>query len=393
MKVTIRHPALVRAKTKGGRVARPSVILPEAEFTVHDLDHRQAPVAFIVSKSTYGKPPITREVRAFNDGLYLTVMRESSYSQSEGPETLDELVAAVSGGSLDRKGFLLPIIEKLRSGMRHGGEETILPSGIYNGLNYNDLPDGHDLVNAAIKLGDQIVIDDEVRSEIAAWHAATQRHIDNFISVDGRVYKRCGEPIYVLEQSVYSVSSLDVHYLESGHGNGPTKRLTFAASSRDEALAALELAKTRDPEGDHTHSSNPQVVIDVVDEAYVNWRAEERDFDRFARGFERTYNAAIDELRKRGNIRIPREVYDAWLDLRDILYTYDKMSGPIPEELEAVLATAINTWRGYQEQLGDEICKLQAPSIGIVDTMFQRFADRPINLGPVVGYGNPTLKP
>ncbi|MCV9964135.1 hypothetical protein OIU34_19825 [Pararhizobium sp. BT-229] len=392
MKVTIRHPALVRAKTKGGRVARPSVILPEAEFTIHDLDSRQAPIAFTVSKSTYGRPPITREVRAFNDGLYLTVMRESSYSQSEGPETLDELVAAVSSGALDRKGFLLPIIEKVRSGMRHGGDETVLPSGIYNGLNYNDLPYGHDLVNAAVKLADQIVIDDEVRTEIAAWHAATQRHIDKFISVDGHVYKRCGEPIYILQQSVYDVSSLDVHYLESGRGNGPNTLLTFAATSRDEALATLALAKTRDPEIEG-QPSDPQVVIDVVDGAYVNWRAEERDFDRFARDFERTYNAAIDDLRKRGNIRIPREVYDAWLDLRDILYTYDKMSGPIPEELEGVLATAIDTWRGYHEQIGDEICKLRAPSLGIVDTMYQRFADRPIDMGPVVGYGGPALKP
>lgn len=169
--------------------------------------------------------------------------------------------------------------------------------------------------------------------------------------------------------------------------------MTFAASSRDEALAALELAKSRDPEGDHSHSSNPHVVIDVVDDAYVNWRAEEQDFDRFARSFERTYNAAIDELRKRGNIRIPREVYDAWLDLRDILYTYDKLSGQVPEGLEGVLATALDTWRRYQEHIGDDICKQHAPSIGIVDTMFQRFSDRPIDMGPVVGYGGPALKP
>jgi hypothetical protein len=391
MKVTIRHPALVRAKTKGGRVARLSVILPEAEFTVHDLDHRQAPVAFVVSRSTYGEPPIVREVRAFNDGLYLAVKKEP-YSQLECPQNLDDLVAGISSGSLDRKGFLLPIIEKVRSGTRGAGEEAIMPSGIYNGLNYSTLPDGHDLVNAAIKLADQIVIDDVVRDDIAAWHDSMQRYIDTFISVDGQVYKRCGEPIYVLQQSGYSISSLDVHFLESEFGRGPSTLLTFSASSVEQATSALELAKSRDKEGDHTHSSNPQVVIEVVNDTHVRWRAEEQDFDRFARSFENTLNSGIDDLRKRKDIHVPRYVYDAWLDLRDCLSTFDKLSGNIPEELEAVLANAIAVWRRYEGRIDDEICKHPAPSIGVVDTMFQRFSDRQIDMAHVVGYGGPSFK-
>lgn len=74
MKVTIRHPALVRAKTKGGRIARPSVILPEAEFTVHDLDHRQAPVAFI--GTTRGNLVLQggEEARARCDSTYCLIM-------------------------------------------------------------------------------------------------------------------------------------------------------------------------------------------------------------------------------------------------------------------------------------------------------------------------------
>ncbi|MDW9481763.1 hypothetical protein GOB57_24245 [Sinorhizobium meliloti] len=393
MKVTIRHPALVRAKTKGGRVARPSIILPEAEFDIEALDSRHAPVVFTVSKSTYGNPSVVREVRAFNGGLFLTVKKENLYSQSEGPETLDKLVEAVSSGPLNRKGFLLPIVEKVRSGMRAADGETILPSGIYNGLSYNDLPDDHGLVADAIKLTDQIVIDDEVRVEISAWHAVTQSFLDNFISVDGSIYKRCGEPVYELHQSIYS-AHLEVHYLEAGQAQGPTTAITFAATSRVEALEALEVAKSRiDPEKELDYDRNTEVYIEVADESCVNWRAEEQDFDRFARAFERTYNSGIDDLRERKNIFIPRAVYDAWLDLRDVLSTYEKMSGPIPEELEGVLALAIETWRGFQQQVGDEVCSKKAPSIGTVDTMFQRFADRPIDMGSFVGYAGPTLKP
>lgn len=392
MKVTIRHPAFVRAKTKGGRVARPSVVLPEAEFNISDLDSRQAPVAFTVRKTIYGRP-VVREVRAFSGGLYLRVKKENSYSQSQGPETLDELVAAVSTGPLNRKGFLLPIIEKVRSGMRGADGETILPSGIYNGLSYHDLPDDHALVADAIKLTDQIVIDDEVRAEISAWHAVAQGYIDEYIAVDGSIYERCGEPVYELHQSIYS-ANLEVHYLEAGQANGPTTQITFAATSRAEALEALEVAKSRiDPEKEQGYNGDTGVHIEVADESYVNWRAEERDFDRFARAFERTFNSGIDDLRERKNIFIPRAVYDAWLDLRDLLSTYEKMSGTIPEELEGVLSIAIDTWRGFQKQIGDNICSKKAPSVGTVDTLFQRFADRPIDMGSVVGYGGPQLKP
>jgi hypothetical protein len=394
MKITIRHPAFVRAKTKGGRVARPSVILPQAEFNIHDLDSRQAPVAFTVTKTTYGSPPLVREVRAFNDGLYVTVRKENSYSQSEGPETLDELVAALSSGPLNRKGFMVPLVEKMRSATRGVAEgETVYPSGIYNALAYTELPDDHDLVVAAIKLTDLIAIDDEVRADVAAWHAITQRYIDNLISVDGLIYRRCGEPVYELHQSVYS-ANLEVHYLEAWQANGPTTQITFAATSTVQAQEALVVARTRvDPDKQLAGDRNNELHIEVADESYVRWRAEERDFDHFARGFERTLNTGIDDLRLRRDTIIPRSVYDAWLDLRDLLGSYDKLTGVVPEELEGVLSVTIEIWRGFQERLGNEICSKQAPSIGVVDTMFQRFADRPIDMGPVVGLQRPTFKP
>lgn len=393
MKITIRHPALVRAKAKGGRVARPSVILPEAEFIVRDLDSRQAPLAFTVSKSTYGNPPVVKEVRAFDDGLYLKVTKDNKFSKPDGPETLEELVAAVSSGPIDRKGLQAPLVEKMRSATRVGDGETVLPSGIYNALAYTDLTDGHDLVEAAIQLTDQIVIDDEVRADIAAWHDVMQRHIDKYISVDGAIYLRCGEPVYELHQG-NSSANLDVHFLGKGQANGPTTPITFAATSRGGALEALEAAKTWiEPEKQGEYSSNPVVDIEVFDDSYVQWRAEERDFDRFARKFEERFDAGIGDLRKRWDFHVPRHVYDAWLNLRDVLCSYDKLTGAVPEELEGVLATAINVWRTYQEQIGDEICNRHAPSIGTVDTMFQRFADRPIDMGPVVGYGGSTFKP
>jgi hypothetical protein len=390
MKLTLRHLAVVSAKTKGGRVPRISVIAPEAEFTINVLDPQQAPVVMTVSVSD-GNSAHVREVRSFKEGLYRAVSKQHSYSRPDGPETLDELVSAISSDIMKRKGFQTHIVEMASSALRLA-DADILPSGMFNGLCYKELPDDHALVTAAIELTDQVVMDDDVRAEVSKWHDVMQRHINEYITVDGKTYKRCGEPIYTLHASEHG-ASIGICYLGE-NSPGRSTALSFAATARDEALAALAIAKTwvnpeREAGWPTDRDKTPEIV--VFDDNHVRWRAEEQDFDRFARDCLSSLDAAIDKVRKCRNIRIPRNVYDCWLDLRDILDSYDLATSSVPVALEESLSVAIDTWRTYQEQVGDEICSVKAPSIGRVDALFQRFVDRPIDLSPVGTYSGPSL--
>ncbi|MCS4090228.1 hypothetical protein [Rhizobium sp. BK176] len=394
MKLTFRHLALVKAKLKGGRVARHSVILPEGDFHLNVLDGRDAPVVMKVTTLDYADRAFVRDVRAFRDGLYRTVGKESTHSKSDGPETLDSLVEAITTGPLARNGFKSKIVEAAGSIIRRTEGEHFQPPGITNALTYKNLEDDSDLVTAAIQLTDQIAMDDEVTADIASWRQRTQQFIDRFIVVDGTVFKRCGEPIYELHASEYS-AYLGVSYLDemTVNGIGPHKELTFAATSADESQAALALAATWvDPEKHGSHRPN-RGSIEVLDSDFVRWRAEERDFDRFARRFERTMGDGIDTLRERHkSTRIPRRVYDAWLDLREALDAYDGKNVAAPEGTEETLVIAIDTWRSFKQSLDIDFTSHEAPSIGSVDNMLQRFVDRPIEMGPVVGYtGGPSI--
>lgn len=394
MKLTFRHLALVKAKLKGGRVARHSVILPEADFHLNVLDSREAPVVMKVTTRDYANRAFVRDVRAFEDGLYRTVAKENTHSQSDGPETLDALVEAISTKPLAREGFKAKIVEAAGSIIRRMEGEHFQPPGMLNGLTYKNLEDDSELVAAAIQLTDQIAMDDEVMSDISAWRQRTQQFIDRFIVVDGTVFKRCGEPIYELHASEYS-AYLRVCYLEemTVGGVGPHTELTFAATSVDEFQAALALAETWVvPEKASNHRPG-MGSIEVLDSDYVRWRAEERDFDRFARKFERTIGDGIDTLRERHkSLKIPRRVYDAWLDLREGLDSYHGDVVAAPEGIEETLVIAIDTWRSFRASLDIDFKTHEAPSIGTVDMMLQRFADRPIDMGRVVGYsGGPAI--
>ncbi|MBY3432857.1 hypothetical protein HFN89_01535 [Rhizobium laguerreae] len=386
MKLTFRHLALVKAKHKGGRVARQTIILPEADFKLNVLEDRDAPVVMKVSTLDYRDRTFVKDVRAFGDGLYRTVGQDSS-SQSDGPETLDKLLEAITTKPLSRNGFKSKIVEAASSIMRRTEGEQFQPSGIYNALCYKDLDDDAELVAAATQLSDEVILDDDVRADIEAWRERMQQLIDRFIVVDGQVLRRCGEPVYELHASQYS-AYLGVCYLEETtvNGRGPSTDLTFAATSLDEAAAALALAGTRVQKAGGFRDA--QGSIEVLDNDYVRWRAEERDFDRFARRFERQIGSGIDTIRERQRYsRIPRHVYDAWLDLRDALDSYDGATSAAPEGVEETLVIAIDTWRSYQQSVGNDVCPSEAPSIGTVDAILQRFVDRPIDMGPVVGYG------
>jgi hypothetical protein len=394
MKLTFRHLALVKAKLKGGRVARHSVILPEADFHLNVLESQDAPVVMKVTTRDYADRAFVREVRAFGVGLYRTVGKENMHSNWDGPETLDALVEAITTRPLARNGFKSKIVEAAGAIIRWTDGEYFQPSGMMNALTYKNLEDDSELVTAALQLTDQIVLDDDVMADISSWRQRTQQHIDGFIVVDGMVFRRCGEPIYELNASQYS-ASLCVSYLgeTTVNGTGPSKELTFAATSLDEAQAALALAETRvDPEkaGGLRDTIGS---IEVLDSDYVRWRAEAMDFDRFARKFEDMMAGGIDTLRERyRSLKIPRSVYDVWLDLREALASYDGNFVEAPEGIEETLVIAIDTWRAYRQSLDIDFTSYEAPSIGTVDNMLQRFADRPIDMGPVVGYsGGPSI--
>jgi hypothetical protein len=394
MNLTFRHLALVKAKLKGGRVARHSVILPEADFHLKVLGSHDAPVVMKITTRDYADRSYVREVRAFGDGLYRAVGKENAHANSDGPETFEALIAAITTRPLARQGFKSKIVEEAGAIIRGTEGEYFQPAGMMNALTYKNVEDDSDLVAAAIQLTDQIVVDDEVMAAISAWRQRTQQYIDSFIVVEGMIFKRCGEPIYELHASQYS-AYLGVCYLDvmTVRGMSPSTDITFSATSLDEAMAAVELAETRVDPGKAV-SLRPDIgSIEVLDSDYVRWRAEERDFDRFARRFERTMAGGIDTLRQRySSLNIPRKVYDAWLDLREAVESYDGDAVAAPEGVEETLVIAINTWRAYRQSLDIDFTSYEAPSIGAVDNMLQRFADRPIDMGPVVGYsGGPSF--
>lgn len=386
MKVTVRYPAVVKSKIRGGRKERLAVILPEGEFNIRDLESSQAPLAFVVSDEKYGKRT-EREIRSFDGRLYGQVEEQMSYHiEDRGPTNLDDIINALSSNPLSRKGFLRQIVEKARSAVVNFKGENAVPSGIHNGLYSKVLTDGTDLVEACIALTDQIVVDDEIRAEMAKWHASTQAVLDQYVTVDGVAFKFCGEPIYNL-----SDSSVDIYYPETADnfrriGSG----YTFAATSRDEALAAYALAYSRrDPE--KYWGGNDSKRIEIIDPAAVTWRGEEQDFDRFAyRCASSMYGGIKCIYEKNSSIRIPRAIYDAWLDLRDLLDSYDPAKESVPEELEGVLVKAIDTWRPFQEGLGIDLYQV-VPPIGVVDAFVARFSDRPIDMAPIPGHAAPGL--
>ena len=373
MQITIRFPAFVTARQKGGRIARPTVILAEAEFTVTDLSSDQAPLAFVATTNVGARTEFRRQIRDFDGRLFGQVEppRPQSIKNAE-PTTLDALVEAVSTDPLNRQGFLSPIVDKVRYSTFGPFEHGVVPSGIHTALYSQDVTDAHPLVAACFAMKDQIVTDDEVIAEIEGWRVLVQDQLDRYVSVDGDIYVHCGEPVYCAE------SPVSIVYPETGTGIG---LMSFRATDRDGAEAEFQRKDAlRGPDAYRGLSSTN--VIEVADENAVTWRAEERDLDRYARQIEnstRSYIAKIGD--QYSDVKIPRSVYESWLDLRDLLDGYDPALEPTPEELEPYLRRAIAEWAAYVPRLPERVKFVSAHDPETAEIMFARYEDRTIDIG------------
>ena len=373
MKIKARFPAFVTAKVKGGRVARPAVILPEGEFTVHDVTAEQAPMAFSVEVMNGDRQESVSEIRSYRGRLFRVIESEGFvYERVKRPATMEDLLSLITENPLGRGegSVLLPTLEMVRRQMMSVADGTVIPSGIHMGIGYKKVIDDSDLARACRSLADNLVADDAVEAAISGWQADAQTEIDKYLVVDGRVHMLCGEPVYTVS------GSLDVHYTQDRSGHGLVHdNPTFSAA--DSEAAHREWLARREEGG---YRSDRQATITVFDPDFVTWRAEEMDFDRFARYFEGCTKSRIRTIMDRhGNIRIPREVYDSWLDLRELLDSYDPETEQVPEDLEGVLSNAISTYRRFHQTLeGDLHEHGKPPEEETCRMMFSRFADRPI---------------
>jgi hypothetical protein len=385
MKLEIEYPAFVVAMHKGGRTAKKNVVLQKAEFELAVVTAEEAPLAFLVHNDK-GKGVVeTRDIRSFQGRLYGTVQPpERPQSGQPHPRTLEELIGVASKTPLDTKGMFRHVVNQMRCEMKEDETGTVLPSGVKSGLHHpgSRIEDDSPIVSASRSLLHDLIIDDDVRLAFERYRDLIQSQLGRYVSVDGVVYELCGEPIYRVSDKV------TIYYPDAPDGGLPL--FTYAAGNHDDAVDKVtSLDEARVAAGGSRYDYNRcEVEIEVIDHEKVTWRAEEMDFDRFARKVESSLSLGIVKMHEmhRG-IRIPKSVYNAWLDLRDFLDTYDPLEG-VPEELEHLLTDALDQWKGFRR--GREFGNVYDPEDEPYNTMVARFADRDISLpAPVISSFRP----
>lgn len=371
MKITLRHPAFITAKQKGGRVARPTVIIKEAEFEIRTITAQDAPVAYVVDRDPGDPQGFRKEIREYDGRLYGQTERSryKVHNKLETPITQDELITAASTDPLSNRGLFSRTAYAIRRCVMSVGDQGVVPSGIHRVLHTKDVTDAIDITSACQALVDQIVVDDTVEAEIEGWRQAIQKELDEYICVDGEVLAFCGEPIYV------PANPVSVVYPEVD----PVSALaTFNALDFEAALEEHRRLERINPPSEH-RSRMSTSHIEVTDPETVTWNAEERDFDRYARSMEKTIHERIVTIGERyKNVRIPRPVYDTWLDLRDAIESYDIASSNVPDNLDDIVAAAVTEYSIMCDDLVGTVEYIKAPNADKNAFILARFADRRI---------------
>jgi hypothetical protein len=128
--------------------------------------------------------------------------------------------------------------------------------------------------------------------------------------------------------------------------------------------------------------------IKILDPDHLAWNGPEMDFDRFAR---EVCDRIAERLRNHGERhdlslfkRVPRQVFDTWLDLRDCLESYDPLSSHVPDDIEPLLRRAWETFRRYDERLEHpETAILASIADETFERLFARWEKRPIRADDV----------
>ncbi len=366
MKITLRYPAIVNAKLKGGRTSRPIVTLPVAEFNLRILSAEDAPLAFVI-ESTDGKGHSRqKEIRAVGDRLFGFLEGVTYYRAGTGIlQTVDDLIDAFSSSPLHTNSIFGFAMNKVRETALEFSEQGILPSGILTALRNNGVSDDNELATACAKFANQLVVDDDVQRKLDDWRTIAQDELDKYAVIDGRIFKFCGEPVYSLGH--HSPPSLYYPEIQRGNSDGTS----FSATSFEEALVEWE---NRGKKG------NGRTEIIVVDPEFVTWKAEEQDFMRFSAGIESRLNDGIKRFSSRYGRAIPRNVYDSWLDLRDAIEACSPYGAEVPENLEVLTTTGIDNWRAFTRTLPTWMEAASMPEQEEIDAAVARFSERPIDI-------------
>nr|WP_250808342.1 hypothetical protein [Neorhizobium tomejilense] len=396
MKIKIEHPAFLVARHKGGRVLKPTVIVREAEFELAVISSDQALLAFRVHQGKGNGKSETREIRAFDGRLYGSVQKPV-YERGAHPQSLDEIVAMAARSFFSANGLFGGVVNQLRSAVLCADSGTE-PSGIRSalhaftvttGLSQLHRPDRFDeraLAEACKSMAAEIEMDDGAEAQVKLWHDLIQVELSRYLVVDGAAYVFCGEPVYRISDTVTA------YYPDAPDGS--LTSFSFTANQRDEAIAEArrqaELSCTR--RGAEPRASICDVSIEVVDADCVTWRAEERDFDRYARSTESRLATSIARLADaHKHIRVPKSVYMTWLELRELVDGYG-VGETLPEELETVLAAALDEWRSFHQSITrfQGVDYLYQIDEELNERMFTRYGERPISLAAGLAF---TFKP
>ncbi|MBY3432880.1 hypothetical protein HFN89_01650 [Rhizobium laguerreae] len=182
-----RYPALVTGTPKGFRKPRPCVIVRETDIAVRAHEEREAPVAALLkaTQHVFGQETLVElPVRHVEGRFYIP--------DSVDPQSLPGMLSAPFLDCPIRSGFL----ELLNSKMPlHSMErDGVWPPGI--GL-YLSIRAGNHASEESIERSKDVVLTDEGQADAADVDALADSMNTHFILVDGGLWRRVPEPVYV----------------------------------------------------------------------------------------------------------------------------------------------------------------------------------------------------
>lgn len=368
MEIEVEFPVSTMARLKGGRTEKPVVFLTKGVITVPDAQGDDAPEIFRV------------KISSFNHECRLNSMKETPVRIVDGKlyvprEKSEDFYERHFGRPLDTGGpFGKAVGAVLRDILARKGESAVLPSGVESSMRHRNA--SAEMLAAAREIGNRIEVDEGVKADIERSRSYVQSLVAHCAIIDGEEYEESGEPYLAVDED----RGIYVGFAAEGLRRTEWWRKTFDALSSEDAFKHYRAVR-----GDLPGEVSGGVLteIEVMDERFVSWPAEEMDTYLFAK---HVASIAQSRMERQNDGRsyylhvLPTPLLIAWCELRDAVASCDPLGQGVPEDIEDKVMRLLEESVRFDKACEDVDKKLALHAeIEAAPEIFERFAQRRIS--------------
>lgn len=363
MHATLPMPVLAKGTLKSGRTERTCLAVVDCKVYLADLRADEAPVACVLKSQGFRGP---REVRTHDGRLFL-----------EAGTSVEEFVLEQRNNPFLRGGVNQTRLSAICERLRVGNNNDYWPAGIVKAAKSLEIMGSAAIGKELFAQTPGIVFPEVSKDLIVRQKEAFRTQMAGFVAIDGRIFERCGEPLYVVHmEGAPGMTLVDSRRYPDGRSDKyhiqATSRV-FKAVDRESALAAREISVARSPR----QNERDMPVIEVLMPEVLGFPLAEMDYDRVARIAMRSFAANISCRDDQINwfMDIPSSLLSSWTELRDFLLAYDPVENGVPDGLEEVFERFLECLYETRFEVGMILNAVGTDDIEAVRTAWQ---NRPI---------------